>query len=112
MGLLAIGTSCLALVWVIGRSRVPAPPARIKPFIWSLSMLAGRPRADAVGAVSIGAEVPDATEIDDPGRSPVPSAPALWAHKLSLAVDPSDRRISTDSRPGSRRGACNNVRQW
>src|SRR5947199_10860383 len=33
IGLLAIGTSCLALVWVIGRSRVPAPPARIKPFI-------------------------------------------------------------------------------
>src|SRR5687768_6870096 len=33
MGLLATGTSCLALVWVIGRSRVPAPPARMRPFI-------------------------------------------------------------------------------
>jgi hypothetical protein len=33
MGLFAIGTSCLALVCVIGRSRVPAPPARISPFI-------------------------------------------------------------------------------
>src|SRR3954447_24779550 len=33
MGLFAIGTSCFALVCVIGRSRVPAPPARIKPFI-------------------------------------------------------------------------------
>src|SRR5579859_1239536 len=32
MGLLATGTSCLALVWVIGRSRVPAPPARISAF--------------------------------------------------------------------------------
>src|ERR1700722_11174587 len=33
IGLFAIGTSCFALVWVMGRSRVPAPPARIKPFI-------------------------------------------------------------------------------
>src|SRR5689334_9636806 len=34
IGLLAIGTSCLALVCVIGRSRVPAPPASMRPFIW------------------------------------------------------------------------------
>ena len=33
IGLFAIGTSCLALVCVIGRRRVPAPPARIKPFM-------------------------------------------------------------------------------
>src|SRR5437762_836388 len=33
MGLLATGTSCFALVWVIGRSRVPAPPERIRPFM-------------------------------------------------------------------------------
>src|SRR5215212_3132424 len=32
MGLLATGTSCLALVWVIGRRRVPAPPERMRPF--------------------------------------------------------------------------------
>src|SRR5579875_4131979 len=32
MGLLATGTSCLARVWVIGRSLVPAPPARIRAF--------------------------------------------------------------------------------
>src|SRR5437870_13450870 len=32
MGLFATGTSCLALVWVIGRSRVPAPPARMSAF--------------------------------------------------------------------------------
>jgi hypothetical protein len=31
IGLLAIGTSCFALVCVIGRRRVPAPPARIRP---------------------------------------------------------------------------------
>ena len=30
--MLATGTSCLALVWVIGRRRVPAPPARMRPF--------------------------------------------------------------------------------
>lgn len=29
MGLLAMGTSCFALVWVMGRSRVPFPPARM-----------------------------------------------------------------------------------
>src|SRR4030095_13019184 len=33
MGLLAIGTSCLAEVYVMGRSRVPRPPERINPFI-------------------------------------------------------------------------------
>ena len=33
IGLLAMGTSCLALVCVIGRRRVPAPPARMSPFI-------------------------------------------------------------------------------
>src|SRR5580704_14890473 len=33
MGRFATGTSCLALVWVIGRSRVPRPPLRISPFI-------------------------------------------------------------------------------
>src|SRR3954447_11364176 len=32
MGLLATGTSCLALVWVMGRRRVPAPPLRMRPF--------------------------------------------------------------------------------
>src|SRR4051812_45984405 len=32
MGVLATGTSCFALVWVIGRSRVPLPPARMTPF--------------------------------------------------------------------------------
>src|SRR6478752_4763039 len=32
MGLFAMGTSCLALVWVIGRSRVPEPPERMRPF--------------------------------------------------------------------------------
>ena len=32
-GLLATGTSCLAEVWVSGRSRVPLPPERINPFI-------------------------------------------------------------------------------
>src|SRR5437870_12070888 len=32
MGLFATGTSCLALVWVIGRNRVPAPPARMSAF--------------------------------------------------------------------------------
>src|SRR3954447_12791687 len=31
-GRLATGTSCLALVWVIGRRRVPRPPERIRPF--------------------------------------------------------------------------------
>src|ERR1700730_10544701 len=31
-GLLATGTSCLALVCVIGRRRVPRPPERISPF--------------------------------------------------------------------------------
>ena len=31
--MLATGTSCLARVWVIGRRRVPAPPARINAFI-------------------------------------------------------------------------------
>src|SRR5687767_12192298 len=30
MGLFATGTSCLALVCVIGRRRVPAPPERIR----------------------------------------------------------------------------------
>src|SRR5204862_1979324 len=30
-GLFATGTSCLALVCVIGRSRVPRPPERISP---------------------------------------------------------------------------------
>jgi hypothetical protein len=30
-GLLATGTSCLALVYVIGRRRVPRPPERIRP---------------------------------------------------------------------------------
>src|SRR5436309_1785044 len=33
IGLLATGTSCLALVWVIGRSRVPRPPASTSAFI-------------------------------------------------------------------------------
>jgi len=33
MDLLAIGTNCLALVWVSGRSRVPCPPLRISAFI-------------------------------------------------------------------------------
>ena len=33
MGLFATGTSCLALVWVMGRSRVPAPPDVIRPFM-------------------------------------------------------------------------------
>src|SRR6202162_3958261 len=33
MGLLAMGTSCLALVWVMGRSRVPRPPLRMSAFI-------------------------------------------------------------------------------
>src|SRR5206468_11033458 len=33
MGLLATGTSCLADVKVMGRSRVPRPPERINPFI-------------------------------------------------------------------------------
>src|SRR3990172_12819103 len=28
-----MGTSCLALVWVMGRKRVPQPPLRIKAFI-------------------------------------------------------------------------------
>ena len=32
MGLFAIGTSCLAEVWVIGRRRVPAPPDKMSPF--------------------------------------------------------------------------------
>src|SRR4030095_12552608 len=36
MGLLATGTSCLADVKVMGRSRVPRPPERISPFIWRL----------------------------------------------------------------------------
>src|SRR3954464_5499164 len=39
-GLLATGTSCLALVWVIGRRRVPLPPERIRPFT------AGAPSVD------------------------------------------------------------------
>ena len=39
MGLFATGTSCLALVWVIGRRRVPAPPERMSPF--TASFLAG-----------------------------------------------------------------------
>src|SRR5262245_36298487 len=31
-----MGTSCLALVWVMGRRRVPAPPARMRPLTgWS-----------------------------------------------------------------------------
>src|SRR5436305_12679772 len=32
MGLLATGTSCLALVWVMGRNRVPAPPQSTSAF--------------------------------------------------------------------------------
>src|ERR687898_3530234 len=32
IGLLAMGTSCFALVWVMGRSRLPVPPARMRPF--------------------------------------------------------------------------------
>src|SRR5215211_4390589 len=46
MGLLATGTSCFALVWVIGRSRVPAPPARMRPFM-AAPMVLVRPRAPA-----------------------------------------------------------------
>src|SRR5262249_12111708 len=33
MGLLATGTSCLALVCVMGRRRVPLPPARTSAFM-------------------------------------------------------------------------------
>src|SRR5262245_64928134 len=54
IGLLAIGTSCFALVWVMGRSRVPVPPARMRPFtsrtLWQFgdppdttNMFPGRP---------------------------------------------------------------------
>src|SRR5262249_12340338 len=39
MGLLATGTSCLAEVYVIGRSRGPRPPERISPRIPFISTL-------------------------------------------------------------------------
>src|SRR5690242_35518 len=54
MGLFATGTSCLALVWVIGRSRVPAPPARVSPFM-EPSMLLRSPLRTSVDE-SIGSE--------------------------------------------------------
>ena len=49
--MLATGTSCLARVWVIGRRRVPAPPARISAFIRtrSVGLVDGCPSAVAVG---------------------------------------------------------------
>src|SRR5919108_2741908 len=55
MGLLATGTSCLALVWVMGRSLVPAPPARMSAFSMSLRPLGELGvSAPGVGAVALG----------------------------------------------------------
>src|SRR5687768_3243031 len=48
MGLLATGTSCLALVWVMGRRRVPAPPARISAFT-AVGLALGRQRLRGLG---------------------------------------------------------------
>src|SRR5712671_5376519 len=51
MGLFATGTSCFALVWVMGRRRVPLPPLRMSAFS------AAAPRAP--GAVRRAARAPD-----------------------------------------------------
>src|SRR6266542_3748007 len=50
MGLLATGTSCLAEVNVMGRSRVPRPPERINPFISRpiIAVLGLRPTGSAL----------------------------------------------------------------
>src|SRR3954454_3571770 len=50
MGLLATGTNCLALVCVMGRNRVPAPPARINAFTGLLLTAVGRRLAGGVAA--------------------------------------------------------------
>src|SRR3954451_7507439 len=50
MGLLATGTNCLALVCVMGRNRVPAPPARINAFTELLLTAVGRRLAGGVAA--------------------------------------------------------------
>src|SRR6185312_17441850 len=69
---LATGTSCLALVCVIGRRRVPLPPERISPFRGSigasLSSIPGtqrrvaRPSVDPAELSMIPA---DATQLDE-----------------------------------------------
>src|SRR5829696_6770430 len=51
MGLLATGTSCLALVWVMGRNRVPAPPQGTRAFT------RGTPRLSALVAGDGGEEL-------------------------------------------------------
>src|SRR4029453_7896291 len=38
-----MGTSCLALVWVMGRRRVPAPPERMRPFTGRTLLQPGTP---------------------------------------------------------------------
>jgi hypothetical protein len=40
MGQLATGTSCLALVCVISRSRVPVPPLRISAYNYCTAQIA------------------------------------------------------------------------
>ena len=48
----ATGTSCLALVWVIGRRRVPLPPERTSPFSAGVTRARVPPACATIGDVN------------------------------------------------------------
>src|SRR3954453_19125934 len=89
-GRLATGTSCLALVWVIGARRVPLPPLRISPLIGRAPELAVVPRRAAPFAE---------LQRDALGRLLLERRAHLW-RRVALGVAVAARELHADARDG------------
>ena len=92
---MAIGTSCLALVWVIGRRRVPAPPERMRPF------MAGPPYVGGPTPVAEPGTREDGNPVDAPPPPPPSSSRSDHRDAARAGTPLADAvALAADHRPG------------
>src|SRR5690606_34998718 len=97
IGLFAMGTSCLALVCVIGLRRLPVPPARIRPFTGATLWHGHRERehpgaqhgwdARSSTVVDVVPLLPSPPSAAPPSR-PSPGSPDVPSPSRPVAADP------------------------